>query len=112
MKDFTASIEDLVRAVELGSEEESAGGAGAEEEEGVSVVEEALGQLVLTYNDFGVHCSSRGLQAEATLLLDRAIQEETGDSRLYLNRAGSGEELGRTEGDALCDSLKKKLELF
>ncbi|XP_059921996.1 tetratricopeptide repeat protein 16 [Gadus macrocephalus] len=89
MKDFTASIEDLVRAVELGqeSEEESAGGAGSEEEEGVSVVEEALGQLVLTYNDFGVHCSSRGLQAEATLLLDRAIQEETGDSRLYLNRA-------------------------
>ncbi|CAL8344393.1 unnamed protein product [Lota lota] len=90
MKDFTASIEDLVQAVELGQEleEEPAGGAGGEEEKGVSVVEEALGQLVLTYNDFGVQCSSRGLQAEATLLLDRAIQEETGDSRLYLNRAG------------------------
>ncbi|KAK0156497.1 Tetratricopeptide repeat protein 16 [Merluccius polli] len=92
MKDFTASIEDLVRAVELGQEldEEPAGGAGGEEEEeeAVSVVEEAMGQLVLTYNDFGVQCSSRGLQAEATLLLDQAIQEETGDSRLYLNRAG------------------------
>lgn len=80
-----------MRAVELGreSEEESGGGgAGGEEEAGVSVVEEALGQLVLTYNDFGVRCSGDSLQAEATLLLDRALQEETGDTRLYLNRAG------------------------
>ncbi|KAG7264157.1 hypothetical protein CRUP_001668 [Coryphaenoides rupestris] len=106
-KDFTASIEDLVRAVELGREleEELGGGAGGEEEAGVSVVEEALGQLVLTYNDFGVQCSGDGLQAEATLLLDRALQEETGDTRLYLNRAAQEDEQKPSVGQSELQEL-------
>ncbi|KAI4820376.1 hypothetical protein KUCAC02_028357 [Chaenocephalus aceratus] len=58
LKDFTASLEDLVQAF----------------------------QLVLTYNDFAVECFSRGLFAEATLLLNKAIEEEKGQAGLYLNR--------------------------
>lgn len=53
-----------------------------------SVQEEAQFQLVLTYNDFAVQCFSRGLYAEATLLLNKAIEEEKGQAGLYLNRGG------------------------
>ncbi|XP_068559637.1 tetratricopeptide repeat protein 16 [Cebidichthys violaceus] len=70
LKDFTAAIEDLVQAVELSEEEE----------------EEVRFQLVLTYNDFAVQCFSRGLYAEATLLLNKAVEEEKGQAGLYLNR--------------------------
>ncbi|XP_076586606.1 tetratricopeptide repeat protein 16-like [Chaetodon auriga] len=87
LKDFTAAIEDLVQAVEL-SEEEEEGGGQAEARDGKddSVQEEAQFQLVLTYNDFAVQCFSRGLYAEATLLLNKAIEEEKGQAGLYLNR--------------------------
>ncbi|XP_038559764.1 tetratricopeptide repeat protein 16-like isoform X4 [Micropterus salmoides] len=57
LKDFTAAIEDLVQAMEL-----------SEEEEGEK------------------ECFSRGLYAEATLLLNKAIDEEKGQAGLYLNR--------------------------
>uniref|UniRef100_A0A3B4UIJ4 Tetratricopeptide repeat domain 16 n=1 Tax=Seriola dumerili TaxID=41447 RepID=A0A3B4UIJ4_SERDU len=43
-------------------------------------------QLVLTYNDFAVQCFSRGQYAEATLLLNKAIEEEKSQAGLYLNR--------------------------
>ncbi|KAM4615818.1 tetratricopeptide repeat protein 16-like [Polymixia lowei] len=87
LKDFTASIEDLVLAVEL-SEEQAGGQArptDSQEEPG-AVQEEAQAQLVLTYNDFAVHCFSRGFYPEATLLLNNAIQEEKEERGLYLNR--------------------------
>ncbi|XP_060926970.1 tetratricopeptide repeat protein 16 [Limanda limanda] len=91
LKDFTAAIEDLVQAVELSEEEE-------EEEGGVKgqvevrhrqdgpLEVEAEFQLVLTYNDFAVQCFSRGLYAEAALLLNKAIEEEKEEAGLYLNR--------------------------
>eukprot|EP00064_Thunnus_orientalis_P016551 superscaffoldBa00003311_g16617 len=91
LKDFTAAIEDLVQAVELDEEvgEESRGQAEAtDEEECGSVQKEAQFQLVLTYNDFAVQCFSRGLYAEAVLLLNKGIQEEKGQAGLYLNRGG------------------------
>lgn len=53
-----------------------------------SLHEEVEFQLVLTYNDFAVQCFSRGLYAEATLLLNKAIEEEKGQAGLYLNRGG------------------------
>ncbi|XP_068452386.1 tetratricopeptide repeat protein 16 isoform X2 [Clinocottus analis] len=100
LKDFTAAIEDLVQAVELSEEEEEEKKkekevrgqteAGEQQEEGQeergSMEQEAQLQLVLTYNDFAVECFSRGLYAEATLLLNRAVQEERGRAGLYLNR--------------------------
>ncbi|KAK5931937.1 hypothetical protein CgunFtcFv8_003685 [Champsocephalus gunnari] len=92
LKDFTASLEDLVQAVELCKEEEEeeevGGEAAAAERKDArgSVEEEVRFQLVLTYNDFAVECFSRGLFAEATLLLNKAIEEEKGQAGLYLNR--------------------------
>ncbi|XP_042276290.1 tetratricopeptide repeat protein 16 isoform X2 [Thunnus maccoyii] len=89
LKDFTAAIEDLVQAVELDEEvgEESRGQVEAtDEEECGSVQKEAQFQLVLTYNDFAVQCFSRGLYAEAVLLLNKGIQEEKSQAGLYLNR--------------------------
>ncbi|XP_029295861.1 tetratricopeptide repeat protein 16 isoform X2 [Cottoperca gobio] len=88
LKDFTAAIEDLVQAVELSEEEEVRGQAKAieEEDECGAVEEEVQFQLVLTYNDFAVQCFSRGLYTEATLLLNKAIEEEKSQAGLYLNR--------------------------
>ncbi|KAK5870661.1 hypothetical protein PBY51_003588 [Eleginops maclovinus] len=90
LKDFTAAIEDLVQAVELWKEEEEEIGGEAEaaerKDERGSVEEEVQFQLVLTYNDFAVECFKRGLYAEATLLLNKAIEEEKGQGGLYLNR--------------------------
>ncbi|XP_037633814.1 tetratricopeptide repeat protein 16 isoform X1 [Sebastes umbrosus] len=83
LKDFTAAIEDLVQAVELNEEEEEEVRGQAERG---SVEEEVHFQLVLAYNDFAVQCFSRGLYAEATLLLNKAIGEEKGQAGLYLNR--------------------------
>ena len=44
--------------------------------------------MVLTYNDLAVQCFSRGLYQEATLLLNKAIEEEKNQAGLYLNRGG------------------------
>ncbi|XP_056231829.1 tetratricopeptide repeat protein 16-like [Seriola aureovittata] len=99
LKDFTAAIEDLIQAVELndGGEGEERG----EAEKGVkgqaeaardkrdergSFEEQVEFQLVLTYNDFAVQCFSRAQYAEATLLLNKAIEEEKSQAGLYLNR--------------------------
>ncbi|KAI3372949.1 hypothetical protein L3Q82_023389, partial [Scortum barcoo] len=109
LKDFTAAIEDLIQAVELSEEEEQEVRGQAEvgdvkdergsvqevrgqaevgdmKDERSSVQEDANFQLVLTYNDFAVQCFSRGLYAEATLLLNRAVEEEKSQAGLYLNR--------------------------
>ncbi|XP_051278154.1 tetratricopeptide repeat protein 16 [Dicentrarchus labrax] len=92
LNDFTAAIEDLVQAVELSEkvegEKKVRGQAEARDkkDECSSVQEEAQFQLVLTYNDFAVQCLSEGLYAEATLLLNKAIEEEKGQAGLYLNR--------------------------
>ncbi|KAM7391049.1 hypothetical protein PAMP_021766 [Pampus punctatissimus] len=89
LKDFTAAIEDLVQAFQLCEEvgEEFRGQVEAiDEEECDSVQKEAQFQLVLTYNDFAVQCFSRGLYAEAILLLNKGIQEEKSEAGLYLNR--------------------------
>ncbi|XP_034727076.1 tetratricopeptide repeat protein 16 [Etheostoma cragini] len=90
LEDYTAAIEDLVQAVELSvdGEEEVRGQVEArdEKDEHGSVEEEGQFQLILTYNDFAVQCFNRGLYAEATLLLNKAIEEEKSQAGLYLNR--------------------------
>uniref|UniRef100_UPI0037E94513 tetratricopeptide repeat protein 16 n=1 Tax=Semicossyphus pulcher TaxID=241346 RepID=UPI0037E94513 len=89
LKDFTAAIEDLVQAVELSEEGEGEVRGQAEarkEKDDSSMQEDVQFQLVLTYNDFAVQCFSRGLYAEAMLLLNKAIGEEKGQAGLYLNR--------------------------
>ncbi|XP_072096057.1 tetratricopeptide repeat protein 16-like isoform X2 [Mobula birostris] len=43
-------------------------------------------QLLLTYNDFAVHCYHRGFYEEAVLLLNQSIKEEKQEKGLYINR--------------------------
>lgn len=75
--------------MELSEEEVNSQTEARKEKDGPdSVQEEAPFQLVLTYNDFAVQCFGRGLYAEATLLLNKAIEEEKGQAGLYLNRGG------------------------
>ncbi|XP_047238486.1 tetratricopeptide repeat protein 16-like isoform X3 [Girardinichthys multiradiatus] len=87
LKEFTSAIEDLVQAAELSElEEKKVRKVKEETNESCSVQEEVQLQLALTYNDFAVQCFSRGLYAEATLLLNKAIKEEKNLAGLYLNR--------------------------
>ncbi|CAI5649342.1 unnamed protein product [Oreochromis niloticus] len=66
MKNFIPAIEDIIQAVELSGEEEKEG------------PQEIRSQK----------CFCKGLYAEATLLLNKAIEEEKGQAGLYLNRGG------------------------
>ncbi|XP_036454650.1 tetratricopeptide repeat protein 16 [Colossoma macropomum] len=85
LKDFIAAIEDLVLAVELSD----AGAECCEREKpdnSNSLEEDAQAQLVLTYNDFAVHCFSQGFYSEAIMLLTKAIHEQRDESGLFINR--------------------------
>ncbi|XP_076126777.1 tetratricopeptide repeat protein 16-like isoform X1 [Alosa pseudoharengus] len=85
LKDFTAAIEDLVLAIEL-SESVRADALGERQEGSEELRDEAHAQLVLTYNDFAVHCFSRGFYQEAAMLLSRAIEDQREESGLFINR--------------------------
>lgn len=97
MKNFIPAIEDIIQAVELSGEEEKEGQQEIRSQkvevrddkaESCSVQEEAQFQLALIYNDFAIQCFCKGLYAEATLLLNKAIEEEKGQAGLYVNRGG------------------------
>lgn len=77
-------MEDLVQAVELSKEKDQEATCDRDK----SIREEAHLQMVLTYNDFAVEVFSRGFHHDATLLLNRAIEEEKDQASLYLNRGG------------------------
>lgn len=46
-------------------------------------------QLLLTYNDFAVHCYTRGCFEEALLLLNKALKADKNEKGLYVNRGGN-----------------------
>ncbi|CAM2103644.1 unnamed protein product [Caretta caretta] len=73
LKDFNSAIDDYIKATEL-CEEEGA------------VAMEAQRQLLLTYNDFAVHCYTQGFFEEALLLLNKALKGEKNEKGLYVNR--------------------------
>ncbi|MGH0163829.1 UNVERIFIED_CONTAM: hypothetical protein FKN15_045821 [Acipenser sinensis] len=75
LKDFSTAIDDFILALDR------SGG-----EEGRSVQAEAQRQLLLTYNDFAVHCFTRGFYEEAVMLLNKAIGMEKREKGLYINR--------------------------
>ncbi|XP_077692376.1 tetratricopeptide repeat protein 16 [Eretmochelys imbricata] len=73
LKDFNSAIDDYIKATEL-CEEKGA------------VAMEAQRQLLLTYNDFAVHCYTQGFFEEALLLLNKALKGEKNEKGLYVNR--------------------------
>ncbi|XP_044295909.1 tetratricopeptide repeat protein 16 isoform X1 [Varanus komodoensis] len=84
LKDFSTAIDDYLKAAHLCS-----GG-----EEGHAVRAEAQKQLLLTYNDFAVHCYGNGCYEEAVLLLNKALKAEKGEKGLYSNRGDCFLKLG------------------
>ncbi|XP_066511003.1 tetratricopeptide repeat protein 16-like [Hoplias malabaricus] len=85
LKDFIAAIEDLALAVELSDAGEKYPERGRPND--FKALEgDAQAQLVLTYNDFAVHCFSQGFYSEATVLLTKAIHEQRDESGLFINR--------------------------
>ncbi|XP_070614903.1 tetratricopeptide repeat protein 16 isoform X2 [Erythrolamprus reginae] len=84
LKDFSAAIDDYLRAVEL-----------CQADEGGEVRREAEKQVLLSYNDFAVHCYLKGCYEEAVLLLNKAIKGEKNEFGLYLNRGDCFLKLGQ-----------------
>ncbi|XP_077162263.1 tetratricopeptide repeat protein 16 isoform X2 [Paroedura picta] len=84
LKDFSAAIEDYLKAMETCAAEEAASQVGAE----------ARTQVLLTYNDFAVHCYTKGFYEEAVLLLNKAIKGEKTEKGLYINRGDCFLKLG------------------
>lgn len=82
LKDFSAAIDDYLKAVELSK--------GVEAGEGLAVRGDAQKQVLLTYNDFAVQCYAKGFYEEAVLLLNKAIKGEMNEVGLYVNRGGTG----------------------
>ncbi|XP_058015553.1 tetratricopeptide repeat protein 16 [Ahaetulla prasina] len=84
LKDFSAAIDDYLRAVELCRPDEAS-----------EVRSEAEKQVLLSYNDFAVHCYFKGCYEEAVLLLNKAIKGEKNEFGLYMNRGDCFLKLGQ-----------------
>ncbi|KAK9392471.1 tetratricopeptide repeat protein 16-like [Crotalus adamanteus] len=75
LKDFSAAIDDYLKAVELCRADEAS-----------EVRREAEKQVLLSYNDFAVHCYHKGCYEEAVQLLNKAVKGEKNEFGLYVNR--------------------------
>ncbi|XP_061460461.1 tetratricopeptide repeat protein 16 [Rhineura floridana] len=84
LKDFDGAIDDYLKAVDL-----------SKKGDGDEVCMEAQKQVLLTYNDFAVHCYAKGLYEEAVLLLNKAIRGEKNEKGLYVNRGDCFLKLGK-----------------
>ncbi|KAM3825391.1 tetratricopeptide repeat protein 16 [Vipera latastei] len=84
LKDFSAAIDDYLKAVELCRADEAS-----------KVRREAEKQVLLSYNDFAVHCYYKGCYEEAVLLLNKAITGEKNEFGLYINRGDCFLKLGQ-----------------
>ncbi|XP_074871957.1 tetratricopeptide repeat protein 16 [Carettochelys insculpta] len=81
LKDFNSAIDDYLKAAELCEER---GAAATEVQQ----------QLLLTYNDFAVHCYTKGFFEEAVQLLNKALKGEKNEKALYVNRGDCLFQLG------------------
>lgn len=76
LQEFDAAVEDFLKALDMLSESQE------------GMVRQAQRQLLLTYNDFAVHCYLQGAYQEAVLLLNKALKDEQQEKGLYINRGG------------------------
>ncbi|XP_062815499.1 tetratricopeptide repeat protein 16 isoform X2 [Anolis carolinensis] len=83
LKDFNAALDDFLKAASL-----------SKGEDGEEVRAEAQKQVLLTYNDFAVHCYTKDCYREAVLLLNKAIKGEKDEKGLYMNRGDCFLQLG------------------
>ncbi|XP_027963450.1 tetratricopeptide repeat protein 16 isoform X2 [Eumetopias jubatus] len=82
LQEFDAAVEDLLKALDMMSESQE------------GMVRQAQRQLLLTYNDFAVHCYLQGAYQEGVLLLNKALKDEQQEKGLYINRGDCFFQLG------------------
>ena len=75
VENFNSAIDDYLLAMDKSDHNEES-----------SVYQDAQRQLLLTYNDFAVHCYQKGFYEEAVILLNKAIKGEKNEKGLYVNR--------------------------
>ncbi|XP_051691210.2 tetratricopeptide repeat protein 16 isoform X2 [Oryctolagus cuniculus] len=79
---FDAAVEDFLKALDMVPSSLQ------------DVVRPAQRQLLLTYNDFAVHCYMQGAYQEGVLLLNKALKDEQQEKGLYINRGDCFFQLG------------------
>lgn len=76
LQQFDPAVEDFLKALDMVTDSQD------------SLVQKVQRQLLLTYNDFAVHCYTQGAYQEGVLLLNKAIRDEQNEKGLYINRGG------------------------
>ncbi|XP_073872548.1 tetratricopeptide repeat protein 16 isoform X2 [Macaca fascicularis] len=87
LQEFDGAVEDFLKVLDMVTEDQE------------DMVRQAQRQLLLTYNDFAVHCYRQGAYQEGVLLLNKALRDEQQEKGLYINRGGA-QRPGRWGGDA------------
>ncbi|XP_076784624.1 tetratricopeptide repeat protein 16 isoform X2 [Arvicanthis niloticus] len=82
LQQFDSAVEDFLKALDMMTDTQD------------SLVKQAQRQLLLTYNDFAVHCYIHGAYQEGVLLLNKAIRDEQSEKGLYINRGDCFFQLG------------------
>lgn len=82
LREFDAAVEDILKALDMLPEQQE------------ELVQQAQRQLLLTYNDFAVHCYLQGAYQESVLLLNKALRDEQREKGLYINRGDCFFQLG------------------
>ncbi|XP_041911327.1 tetratricopeptide repeat protein 16 [Arvicola amphibius] len=82
LKQFDPAVEDFLKALDMVTDSQG------------SLVQKTQRQLLLTYNDFAVHCYTQGSYQEGVLLLNKAIRDEQKEKSLYINRGDCFFQLG------------------
>ncbi|KAH0505315.1 Tetratricopeptide repeat protein 16 [Microtus ochrogaster] len=82
LQQFDPAVEDFLKALDMVTDSQD------------SLVQKAQRQLLLTYNDFAVHCYTQGSYQEGVLLLNKAIRDEQNEKSLYINRGDCFFQLG------------------
>ncbi|XP_068104675.1 tetratricopeptide repeat protein 16 isoform X3 [Hyperolius riggenbachi] len=88
LNDFSPAVDDLVRAMQLCNAESGS------DLPSLPLHTEAEKQLILTYNDFAVHCYMKGFYQDGVQLLNKALKGEKNKTELYINRGDCLFQLG------------------
>ncbi|XP_027279584.1 tetratricopeptide repeat protein 16 isoform X1 [Cricetulus griseus] len=82
LQQFDPAVEDFLKAMDMVTDSQD------------NLVQKTQRQLLLTYNDFAVHCYTQGAYQEGVLLLNKAIRDEQNEKGLYINRGDCFFQLG------------------
>ncbi|XP_054357320.1 tetratricopeptide repeat protein 16 isoform X2 [Pongo pygmaeus] len=82
LQEFDGAVEDFLKMLDMVTEDQE------------DMVRQAQRQLLLTYNDFAVHCYRQGAYQEGVLLLNKALRDEQQEKGLYINRGDCFFQLG------------------